>query len=424
MMGKRHIIGGGVSGLTAAWLSCRAGIRTEVHEAAPQAGGRCRTVMRQGLAHDNGTHVLLTANRRTLGLLEAIGAAGRWVEPEPDGLPVVDLASDSAATVGLSPWSWMIRSRRPPGVSTADLLRLLPMMVAPGGRTVASYAGRSSGLLSFLEMTSAAVLNTPPEHASASLLAFVFRRLLLPGSARLLVAREGLSPDLIHPLAAAVEAHGGTIRFGRRLQHIRHDGERVSALKFGDGTVELGPEDEVVMSVPPSALGHLMPEVAVPSAFEPIVNLHWAHQGHGPVRFIGATGGLAQWILVRPGTVSVTVSAADGFLDRPASELVGSVWPEVAMACTRAGAELARVHPDSGWVVKERVATPRQDAAYASLLPVPQRPLANLALAGDWTSGLPATIEGAVAAAHAAVQALNRAYRGELQGRTSRETVA
>ncbi|HEX2528890.1 MAG TPA: FAD-dependent oxidoreductase [Geminicoccus sp.] len=420
----RHVIGAGVSGLAAAHLAGQAGIRTIVHEASPHPGGRCRTLARHGLSYDNGTHVLLTANRRALALLRAIGAERRWVEPEPDGLPVVGLPKASLATVGLSPWSWALASRRPPGVGLADLARLLPMLATPGARSVASYAGSSPGLLQFLDMTSAAVLNTSPNKASARLLAIVFRRLLLPGASRLLVAREGLGPDLIQPLAASVQSHGGSIRLGRRLMSIRCQAGRAVALVFGDGVVALGPEDEVVLALPPAALRTLLPEVPVPTAFEPIVNLHWAHRGRGPIRFIGVTGGVAQWILVRPGMLSVTVSAAAGLQDLPGSELAARVWPEVAAACGRLGVDIDGASPADVLVVKERAATPRQDSAYAQLGSVERRPLANLALAGDWTSGLPATIEGAVVSAHAASRALSTPSSRHALRRAGREALA
>ncbi|KLK91970.1 hypothetical protein AA309_16180 [Microvirga vignae] len=58
-------------------------------------------------------------------------------------------------------------------------------------------------------------------------------------------------------------------------------------------------------------------------------------------------------------------------------------------------------------IVKEKRATIRQAA-----MPLPQpplRPLANLALAGDWIGVLPATIESAVASGEEAVLALHHA---------------
>jgi uncharacterized protein with NAD-binding domain and iron-sulfur cluster len=63
----------------------------------------------------------------------------------------------------------------------------------------------------------------------------------------------------------------------------------------------------------------------------------------------------------------------------------------------------ARLAPRHTLVVKERGATVSLPPGSAPLRPGTRTPLARLYLAGDWTStGLPATIEGAVASGHAA----------------------
>ncbi|WP_027133527.1 hydroxysqualene dehydroxylase [Geminicoccus roseus] len=408
MSGQLHVIGAGIAGLTSAFLAGRQGWRVSVHEASPQAGGRCRTIRRGGRSHDNGTHVLLGANRAALQLLDAVGARDRWIEPEPAGLPIVDLPGSLVQIVGLSPWSWLGRRRRPAGVRVNDLLRLAPRLWRSPQETVASAAGDSPGLTQLLELMSAAVLNTPSAHGSARLLARVFQQLLWPGNARLMVARTGLGPDLVQPLQDAV-LRQGQIHFGRRLQGIRQVDGRATALAFVGGNVlELGKEDRVIVAIPPQAASLALPDLEVPTNFEPIVNLHFPHEGRGPVRFIGLTGGLAQWMLVRPGMISITISAAGGVVDEPAANLAARVWPEVDATARRCGIEITGAGAERVSVVKERMATPRQDPAYLLAGPPERQPLANLALAGDWTTRLPATIEAAVQAAHAAVGAVGR----------------
>jgi uncharacterized protein with NAD-binding domain and iron-sulfur cluster len=58
-------------------------------------------------------------------------------------------------------------------------------------------------------------------------------------------------------------------------------------------------------------------------------------------------------------------------------------------------------------VVKEKRATFAATAAQEARRPGARTPLANLALAGDWTAtGLPATIEGAIRSGRAAADVL------------------
>ena len=101
--GTLHVVGGGDRGpggradrgavRPARWCCTRRPRRL---------GGRCRA---RSAGHDNGTHVLLGANRGGAGLPRRDRRARGWIEPEPDGLPVVDLADGATARgSALSPW--------------------------------------------------------------------------------------------------------------------------------------------------------------------------------------------------------------------------------------------------------------------------------------------------------------------------------
>jgi len=413
--GRLHVVGAGVAGLAAALAGTRAGFSVSLHEAAPVAGGRCRAVRdRDGSEHDNGTHVLLGANRRALAFLDAVGARDLWVEPERRGLPVVDLAEGTSYRVGLSPFSWIDPRRRPPGLGAAEIA-LLARIAWTAGRdlTVADAVGRRRILRTLVEPLTVAALNTPVEVASARRLATVLRRLGRPGAGRLFVARRGLGPDMVRPALDALARAGAEIAFGARLKAVEADGTRARALVFPDRPVILGPSDRVVLALPPAALKKLLPRLPVPDAHEPIVNVHYAWEGAGgekaeDIRFVGVLGGIAQWVLVRPGMVSVTVSAAGTVADRPASVLIPEIWADVRRALGAVSPRAAPLEPPRARVVAERRATIRQAAGPIDL--PPRLPLPNLALAGDWLDErVPATIEAAVEAGEHAVDLLRRA---------------
>ena len=98
-----HVIGAGVAGLVAALRLAQSGRQVVLHEATPVAGGRCRALPD---GTDNGTHALMGANRAALRFLSDIGARDAWVEAEPEGLPVFDLADGSARRIAASPLAW------------------------------------------------------------------------------------------------------------------------------------------------------------------------------------------------------------------------------------------------------------------------------------------------------------------------------
>ncbi|MBB3973912.1 hydroxysqualene dehydroxylase [Hansschlegelia beijingensis] len=397
MSGAAHIVGGGVAGLAAAYETAVAGRRTVVYEAAPQLGGRCRTVVGpDGFSHDNGTHALLSCNTAATGFLKAIGALGDWVEPEPDGLPMVDARTGTARCVGLSPFSWLDPNRRPAGFAAADLVRLAAAALPLRDRPVAARFAASGLAGTFVDPLAVAVLNTRSEMASSRRLGHVLRRLARPGAARLMIPRRGLGPDMIEPAERALGRHGATIAFNARLRALAVADERVVRLDFGFGSVAVAPEDMVILALPPHEVSRLMPELATPAAFESIAGVHFALRGPAAPRLVGITGGLSQWVALREACASVTISAASD-LDR--ADLADRVWPEVRAARLCVGLDASEAAPDAR-VLIERRATIRH--AVGDPIGFPRTRVENLVFAGDWGGPLPATIEAAVASGRAA----------------------
>lgn len=399
-----HVVGAGVAGLVAALAVARAGREVTLHEATPGAGGRARALPD---GTDNGTHALIGANRVALAFLDEVGARAGWIEPEPDGLPVLDLNDGSARLVALSPLGWWRADRRPAGVSAGAVAAMMRMAIPVPDRTIgAAMAGHPEFLRGFVDPLTIAALNTPAAEASSRRMGQVLRRLGAPGATRLFVARRGLGPDMVEPALDAITKAGGRYVPDNRLRRLDQSGGRATALHFHEGSETLGSEDRVVLALPPWEATRLLTHVDAPQAHAPIVNLHFARTGPGPVRFIGMLGALCQWVLVRPEGVSVTVSAGDAEAGEEAETLAARAWTEIlraAMAFRLPGEWPVGTPPCR--VVKERRATPRQRPG--AILRPKRLHLANLALAGDWTwPHLPATIEAAACSGRAAARAL------------------
>ncbi len=116
---------------------------------------------------------------------------------------------------------------------------------------------------------------------------------------------------------------------------------------------------------------------------------------------MGLLNGTAEWVFVKPGIVSVTISAANRLVDRAAEDLAETVWPEVRQTLGLTG-------PMPPWrVVKEKRATFAATPAQQLRRPHATTNWENCVLAGDWTdTGLPATIEGAIRSGLTAAKAL------------------
>lgn len=99
-----HVVGAGLSGLAAAVELSGAGRQVFLHEAAPHAGGRCRSYFdtELGCRIDNGNHLVLSGNNDTLHYLERIGALGTLEGPAEAVFPFIDVKTKQRWSVRLN----------------------------------------------------------------------------------------------------------------------------------------------------------------------------------------------------------------------------------------------------------------------------------------------------------------------------------
>lgn len=415
MTGVVHIVGAGLAGLAAATRLAEKGRRVAVHEAARMAGGRCRSYFDQqlGLTIDNGNHLLLSCNHAALAYLHRIGAPDALDGPDDCVFDFCDLSTSERwrlrPNMGRAPWWILSRDRRVPGTKATDYLSGFKLLSAGAEATIAQALPARDALWKRLwRPVLVSALNTPPDVASAKLAAAVVMESLGAGgaAARPRVPRHGLGPAFVDPALDFLAFRNVDVRFGARLRTMTFDGDRVSALDFGETRVAIGDEDRVVLAVPAWSALELVPGLKAPDEHRAIVNAHYAiAPPAGMPLLTGVVGGLTEWLFAFPDRLSVTISAADELIDEQRESLVEDIWREVA---TVARLDVARMPPAR--IVKEKratfSATPTQDA----LRPDAQTRWRNLVLAGDWTqTGLPATIEGAIRSGERAVEVVEGA---------------
>ncbi|MER2251627.1 hydroxysqualene dehydroxylase HpnE [Methylorubrum podarium] len=420
MTGTVHVVGAGLAGLSAAASLAEAGGRVVLHEAAKQAGGRCRSYYDPslGLTIDNGNHLLLSGNRSSLDFLRLIGAPDDALSgPDEAAFPFADIRTGERWTLrpneGRLPW-WVLRAgRRVPGTRARDYLAPLSLMMAASGNkpgqsgTIGEKMSCDGPLYERLwHPVLLAALNTDPRESDVGLAATILRETLGAGgrACRPLIAVEGLSTAFVDPALRYLEAQGAEIRYGRRLRALTLGQGRIERLDFTDEPTVLGPDDAVVLALPPWVATELLPGTPAPQEFRSIVNAHFAvRPPEGAPLILGVVGGLTEWLFAYPDRFSVTISGADRLLEEGREDLARRIWVEIAELNG-----LARELP-SWQIVKEKRATFAATPAEAARRPGAATRYRNLVLAGDWTeTGLPSTIEGAIRSGTNAAQALVR----------------
>jgi squalene-associated FAD-dependent desaturase len=396
-----HIIGAGMAGLAAAVRLAGRGVATVIHEATDQAGGRCRSYddAASGMRIDNGTHILLSANAAALGFLASIGASARITGSATARFPFVDLATKGrwALDLGTGPLPFWVfdRNRRAPGTRALDyvsLARILwPAPDQPLGRVMSCKGPAYEQVVRPFLL---AALNTEPSESSSALARAVVQESIARGGAfcRPYLAPKGLSAAFVEPAMAYLQAHAGAFRFGDQLRRLVVTADIVTGLDFGDRAIAVGPDDAVVLAVPPYVASAIVPDLQTPDEFRAIINAHFRivpPSGLEPM--VGVLNGVAEWIFGFEDRISVTISGADRFLQHTRDEIAKMIWDDV-----RCVADVPAELPP--WqIVRERRATFAATPAQNAKRPGARTAWRNLWLAGDWTdTGLPATIESAV----------------------------
>ncbi|WP_291686340.1 hydroxysqualene dehydroxylase HpnE [Bradyrhizobium sp.] len=401
MQNTVHIIGAGISGLSAAIRLVNAGFMVHLHEATQQAGGRCRSYFdaATNLTIDNGNHLLLSGNRHALAYARSIGTEAGLVGPKRAQFPFVDLATGQRWQLDLGESRlplWVFdESRRVPDTGLRDYLALMPLIWAAQSKLVGNAIPCEGTLYQRLvQPLLLAALNVDPPEGSAGLAGAVVRETLLAGgqACRPLIAREGLSAVLVEPAIRLLQDKGASVQFGHELREFGMSAGRVGELKFGGDSVAIGPDDAVVMAVPPRPAASLLPGLKTPTKFRAIVNAHFRFDPPKDMPpLLGVVGGLVEWLFAFPQRLSVTISNGDRLVDMPREELAQAIWQDVC----KAGGVQGDLPP---WqIVRERRATFEATPEQNALRPRAATAWKNLFLAGDWTdTGLPATIEGSV----------------------------
>ena len=436
---KIVVVGGGFAGLAAAIALQERRHDVVLLERRGVLGGRA-TSFRDAVTGedvDNGTHLMVGAYTSTLDLVRRASAEDllltqpnlkiEWIDDEgPTALDCPPFDAPLHLLAGL------LGLRVPLAVKLQALRLGLAVQFGrvPVGLTLAEYfrrTGQGEAARRLLwDPLALAILNEPPERASAVLFHRVYQEAFLRDhrASRFVFLRRGWGV-LFDRLARYFEGRGGVVRRGALAEAIELEGEHVRGVRYAQRAEDrrdvqagrepepgVAPADAVVCAVPAHALSPLLPEEwrgRPPFAGldrlggSPIVSVEmWLDRVVVDRPMLGLRDCEVEWVFDKghlfgregaPQHLAFIVSAAYQSAPKKNGELVAVA----EAALRRYFPKMADAKVERTLVLREPEATFASSPETEELRLGATTPIDGLYLAGDWTNtGLPATIEGAV----------------------------
>ncbi len=415
---KIAIVGAGWSGLACAVEATRAGHAVTLFEAARTPGGRARRINDDdnGLALDNGQHILIGAYRATLALMRDVG-----VDPDAallrlplslrfadgGGLQLPRLPAPLDLLVGIATArGWTLRDKLAL-LHTALRWRLAGFRCAPADTVAALCAGLTPRVMQeLIEPLCVSALNTPIERSSGAVFLRVLNDALFSGSggADLLLPRVDLGVLFPDAARAWLAQRGADLRLGHRVRSIASDGAcwQVDGETFDRIVLACAPWDAARIVRASGIAADAWCAATEALRFEAIATVYVRGAGalaepmlalrsdaNAPAQFVfdrGQLGGPA-------GLLALVVSANEAPRDLLERQTLA-----------QASAQLKQ----TGLKVVQTVVEKRATFACTPALARPSMAIApGLVACGDYVDGpYPATLEGAVLSGLAAAQAL------------------
>lgn len=458
------VVGGGLSGLSAAISCLDAGAGVTLLEARPRLGGATWSFDRKGLQFDNGQHVHLACCTEYRSFLDRLGTADLAPLRGRLSLPVLEPRPGSPGPrVG-----WISRSRLPlpapfhlagsllsyTHLSVAERLALLPPALrlrtmrlgAPEldrstfGEFLERHGQGPRSIAALWDLISLPTTNLHARDVSLTLAAKVFKTGLLSRAPAADIAWSNVPLARLHvePAATVISRLGGEIRTSSRVSRLVTSadsrGTVVSQLLLEDG--ETVTADAVVLAVQHDVAAALLPPAAHDDAaslhslgVEPIVNVHLVFERKVTAHAVAAAiSSPVQFIFDRTAAAGVEEDRAEQVLAVSLSGAEKEIGERPEVLIERISRALRDLFPEARSArVVDAVVTREHDATFrgvpgtAALRCGPVTGVRNLSLAGAWTdTGWPATMEGAVrsgrAAARAALVAVGRSAENRRTG--------
>ncbi len=431
------IVGGGISGTSAALHAVRKNYQVSLFEASKDIGGKVRSFFdsQSGENIDNGQHALMGAYTEFLNICNLLATYRYIYEPKKlsiafasPGNPIATLEQKIfkgkyGTLLGLFDFQAIDKYSK---YHIIKLFTKLMFLNINSLDTCFDFLNNQKqtkqAIKYFWEPLILAVMNASIYDAPASILITVMKQAFLGNSyeSKLLLPNVAID-NLIKPIGEYLNARNGKLHLSEAVQSIEKSRD-----KFLIDTSKDNYEfDKVIISVPPRRIqkillikSKLQDQIDILSEqmeYSPIISAYlWYDQYVDIPEIVAMTDTKTQWIFNRskiikeekgkyPFSLTCTISAASEIEKLSNNEIVNLMHSEISSCFPQM--KLAKL--ENSKVIRERNATPLFTKSNIKLRPKNLTDIPGLVIAGDWTdTGLPATIEGAALSGRLAAESL------------------
>lgn len=418
------VIGGGISGLTAAAYLSDSGFKVTLLEASPKLGGRTYSFKSpsKNIWLDNGQHILLGCYKHTIDFLSLIGAKKNFYFQKRLEVNLIDreFGHIKLEAVNLPyPLDIFFGFLKLKNLSFMDKISvvklLLKLRLINSDKlkelSVKEWFKRESQsdkvVKTFWEVLAIGAMNTSTEKASAKIFVDILKQIFLTGhtSSSIVLPKRSLTESLINDAEEFLKWNECEIFLPERVEKLVVENQKINLIKTSKK--EIKDFDFVISALPAYALDKIITLKESGNfsklKYSSILNVHlWVDKINQKKSFYGLIGSPVHWIFKKKDHLNVVISNADELIRLNDEDLLALIFNELEKYSV-----LKREEIKDHLIIKEKRATFVPDNYSLNLRPSPETEYNNFFLAGDWTdTGLPSTIESAVKSGKSAADLL------------------
>lgn len=404
-MKKVLVVGGGLSGLSAASILANNNYNVTLLEASPKLGGRTFSYFDKAsnLYLDNGQHLLMGCYTHTLKFIDLINAKDQFHIQENFEVNFKTPTENHVLKTDkvLSNFSLVISILKFPLLALTERINIIRLFiklfyVSSSNKTIYEWLLKekqsSNAIKIFWEPIAVSALNSDIKIASAETFISILKQVILSGKKgnRFIIPETSLTESFCNTSECFLKKNNSVIKLNEKVEEISLNGSKVTSIKSDKQTYT--DFDYVVLAVPPFALERLLP-INIKPDYSSILTFHvFVDDNPLTEKFYNLVESPVHWVFNHKEYLTLVISSADNYMQQSINDLEELAKSELNKYFNIKVNSITRIV-----TIKNKRACFIPTSDFEKKRKNFNINYNNLFIAGDWIdTDLPSTIESAV----------------------------